>query len=216
MVVYDVSLPIQPGMAVWPGDPEVALAKTSDLEAGDGSTISRLVLGTHTGTHVDAPAHLLQGGAGVEALPLPALIGPAIVAACSARTAVTVADLEALHLPPTCARLLLKTRNSVEGLLHGTAIPTDYCALAPEAGAWLAARDLALVGVDAPSVDAADLGAGPVHAALLRAGIVVVEGLDLQAVPPGRYTLCCLPLRLVGADGAPARAILLDGESAAL
>ncbi|MHB0857610.1 MAG: cyclase family protein [Anaerolineae bacterium] len=210
MTVYDISLPIHPHMAVWPGDPEVSVTRVSDPQAGGGSSVSRLELGTHTGTHVDAPSHILLGSQGVDALPLEALIGQAHVAACDAPQQISAADLAELNLPLTCTRLLLKTRNSAQRLLHGAAIPMDYCALTPDAGQWLAERGLVLVGIDAPSVEGYAQGAGPVHETLLHHGVVVVEGLDLHDVPPGIYTLCCLPLRLTGADGAPARVVLLD------
>jgi len=203
-MIHDITQPIWAGMPVWPGDPAVRLEAVLLREAGDAVNLTRLTLGVHTATHADAPRHLLDQGAGAEALPLTSLVGPCWVADASASDEITMAQLASL-VPPDCRRLLLRT------LPRSEVGETPLCwgALSAEAAAWLVERGLLLLGSDAPSVDRPEAGAGPVHRALLQAGVVVVEGLALEGIVVGEYDLVCLPLKLCGADGAPARAILI-------
>jgi arylformamidase len=191
----------------WPGDPAFALDALYTV-AQDGVAVSRLTLGSHTGTHVDAPAHLQSGGVTVDALSLERLCGPAWVAYLDAQAHITTDDLVRAAIPDDCRRLLLRTGNSERGLLRAPIFYPDYTALTADAAAYLAARRLWLVGIDALSVDAFTADELPAHRALLDGGIIVVEGLDLTNAAPGPYWLACLPLRLTGADGAPARAVL--------
>ena len=206
--IHDLTLPLRPGMPVWPGDPCVGLVPVLSIEA-HGVSVSRLSLGTHSGTHVDAPAHLLADGATVERLALSVLLGPATVVHLPSRRHVSAADLADLDLPPGCQRLLLKTSNSDRGLLQGQRFASDYVALQPDAAEWLVRRGLLLVGIDALSVDPHAAEAGPAHWTLLSADIVIVEGLNLSGVPVGDYEFVCLPLPIAGGDGAPARAVLI-------
>ncbi len=198
----DVSVPIEAGMVVYEGDPPVEVTAALAIARGDPANVSRLVLGSHTGTHVDAPAHFLPGGAGVDELPPEWLVGPARVVECPPGPvgAETVADARAGE------RLLLKTRNSARWALGRFA--RDYQALTPEAARALVAAGVRLVGIDYLSVEAFGAPGHPVHRCLLAAGVVIVEGLDLSAVRAGAYELCCLPLRLRAGDGAPARVLL--------
>lgn len=207
--IYDVTLPVYPGMIVWPGDAGVRLMPTSRMADGDDHNVSELSLGVHTGTHVDAPYHFLADGVTVEQLPLDALVGPAIVAHLPDVAAITAADLEALHPPTETQRLLFKTRNSDLWARGEIAFQMDYVALTPDAARWVVERGMRLVGVDYLSVDGFHSQDHPVHRTLLRAGVVIVEGLDLRGVEAGVYELYCLPLKLAGADGAPARVILI-------
>ncbi len=205
MTWIDVSVPVRTGMIVYDGDPEVRIEPAMEIARGDLANLSRMELGSHTGTHVDAPLHFIDGAAGADQLPLDALIGPAVVAdARGAPGDIDGAALAALALPAT-ERLLLRTRNG--DLWERESFTPDYVGIAEDAAHELVAMGVRLVGIDylsiAPSGDPA-----PTHRALLEAGIVVVEGLDLREAPPGRYDLVCLPLRLEGADGAPARALL--------
>jgi arylformamidase len=204
-MIYDITRTICPGTAVWPGDPPVQLTALLSLAAGDLVNLAQLTMGTHTGTHVDAPRHICADGGTVEALSLSALVGPAMVLDFSACAEVSPRQLAA-SLPEGCQRLLLRTIP----LSESGGMPSQWCAISPEAAASLVQRGILLVGVDAPSVDVADVGAGPVHRALLQAGVVVVEGLALEGITPGAYDLVCLPLKLRGGDGAPARAILIE------
>jgi arylformamidase len=201
----DVSVPVRTGMIVYDGDPVVRIERVMDVAAGDLANLSRMELGTHTGTHVDAPLHFIDGAAGADRLPLDALVGPAVVVdARGASGDIDAAALAALEVPAT-ERLLLRTRNG--DLWERDGFTSDYVGVAEDAAHELVAMGVRLVGIDylsiAPSGDPA-----PTHRVLLEGGVVVVEGLDLRSAPAGRYDLICLPLRLEGADGAPARALL--------
>jgi arylformamidase len=195
-MIIDISLPIGPDTPVWPGDPPVVLEPVARVADGDPFDVSRLVLGTHTGTHVDPPAHFLPGAATVDALPLDVLVGPAVVADFPSG-AIGGDALAAVALAEGSTRLLLKTGR-------------DAGALTPEGARWLVERGVRLVGADTLSIEP-ETGEYPVHRILLGAGVVIVEGLDLTTVAPGPYQLVCLPLRVVGGDGAPARAVLIAG-----
>jgi arylformamidase len=207
MRALDVTLPLDAHTPTWPGDPAFSLESVYTV-AADGVAVSRLTLGSHTGTHVDAPAHLQLGGMTVDRLSLERLCGPALVAHIPTLTHVTAADLARAAIPDNCQRLLLRTANSERGPQRARAFDADYVALAPDAAAYLAARGLLLVGIDALSVDPFKAEDLPAHHALLGGGVIVVEGLDLSEAPSGACRLVCLPLRLVGADGAPARVVL--------
>ncbi|MCI0850130.1 MAG: cyclase family protein [Chloroflexi bacterium] len=208
MKVYDISVPLRLDMPTYEGEPGPTLEFRKLLSKGDSATVSVLSLGSHTGTHVDAPSHFLEGAHGVEELPLDALVGPAYVAEFTGNTHITATDLDSMAIPADCERLLFKTRNSV--LWDDPEFHTDFIALAPDAGRKLAERDLRLVGIDYLSIER--FGASPheVHETLLAGGVVILEGLDLRHVTPGGYFLVCAPLNVVGAEGAPARTFLID------
>ena len=179
MTLIDVTQPIRPGMPVYPGDPPVNTELASAIARGDDYNVTRLDFGVHTGTHVDAPAHVLDGAGGVEALPLEALVGPAEVVSFPGEL-------------PAAERIVLRTAGQ----------PAE---LSLEAAACLVGRGVLLVGIDGPTI-----GGEETHRTLLAAGVVILEGLDLHAAPPGRYELICLPAKIEGADGAPARVVLRD------
>jgi arylformamidase len=204
-VIYDLSVPLQPGLPTYDAEPGPELTPLKTL-AADGVNVSQLSLGVHSGTHVDAPVHFISGGGGVDQVPLEAMLGPCLVIEHPGTTDITADDLERAALPFDAARLIFKTRNSA--LWADPDFRCDFLALERSAADWLVGRGVLLVGIDYLSVD--PYGAEPqaAHLLLLRAGVVIVEGLDLRGVPPGPYTLACLPLRLVGADGAPARVVL--------
>jgi arylformamidase len=196
-------------MPVWPGNPAVELERVNKIEEGANSNVSRLALGVHTGTHVDAPVHFIPGTTGIDALPLNVLIGRALVVHLARTKRITADDLDHALIPPSTRRLLLKTRNSNFWAKRDTDFHTDYVGIDPSGAEWLVDRRVELVGVDYLSV-APWKESRPTHEILLKAGIVVVEGLNLSKIKPGRYELTCLPLKLVGADGSPARAILIE------
>lgn len=201
-----MSVPVRTGMIVYHGDPEVRIERVTDISRGDLANVSRMELGTHTGTHVDAPLHFIDGGPGAEQLPLDALIGPAVVAdARGAAGDVDAAALAALDVPAGTERLLLRTRN--EALWERDRFARDYVGVAEDAARALVEMGVRLVGIDYLSIAPASDPA-PTHATLLEAGVVVVEGLDLREAPSGHYDLVILPLRIEGGDGAPARALL--------
>lgn len=200
----DVTVPIHPGMVVYEGDPGVRVTSALALERGDPANVSHLALGSHTGTHVDAPSHFIPGGATLDRLPLDVLLGRARVLACPPGpiTAGTVAGAG----PGRGGRLLFKTGNSA--LWERGRFVRAYQALTLEAARLLVEAGVALVGIDYLSVEGFGAQGHPVHRCLLGAGTVILEGLDLSAVTPGDYELCCLPLRVRDGDGAPARALL--------
>jgi len=190
--IVDVSVPVRPGMIVYPGDPEVRLERVSSIEDGDGFNLSRLDLGVHSGTHVDAPLHFLEDGAAVETLPLEVLVGPCVV----------VDGLDAAAVPRGAERVLFKTQNG--RLWERDEFTEDFPELDGEAAQALVAAGVRLVGIDYLSI-----GDEEAHRILLGAAVVAVEGLDLVEVEPGEYRLVCAPLKLEGAEGAPARVLLL-------
>jgi arylformamidase len=202
----DVTVPIHAGMVHWPGDPAVRIARVRDLERGDEATVSELSLGAHTGTHVDAPAHFLAGGRPVDAIEPDALVGPARVVELAAPGAIAAEDLAPLE-PRPGERLLLRTRNS-ERCWSGDRFVEDFVHLSPAAARLLVERGIRTVGVDYLSVGGGGEDGREVHRILLGAGVCVIEGLDLRDAPAGAYDLLCLPLRIRGGDGAPARALL--------
>ena len=208
MQIYDVTRVLQPGMPTWPGEPGPELTPIKQMSAGQPADVSHLALGVHTGTHVDAPRHFIPGGAGVESLPLTTLVGPATVVGIEDQSAIKVDELERSRLDGV-ERVLFRTRNSDEWL--DSAFQEDFVHLEPEAARWLASRGTRLVGVDYLSVESFEAAEGLTHRALLGAGVVIVEGLDLREVVPGDYMLACLPLKIAGSDGAPARAVLTRG-----
>jgi arylformamidase len=208
--IIDVSVANRPGMYVYPGDPPLEAEPVSRLDAGDPYALVRLGLGNHTGTHVDAPAHVLPGGARLGAVPLERLVGEALVADLRGRASIDEAAVAAL--PLGVADILLCRTDSWSWEASGA--PSVPAHLTEGAADRLVARGVRAVGIDAPSVDRVGDRRLPVHRRLLGAGVIVVEGLDLRRAEPGRYTLVCLPLSFPDLDGTPARAVLLAGASA--
>lgn len=206
MRIIDISMPIYPGMPCFPGDPEVSMRRTHSIDRGDAYNVSLVSLGSHAGTHVDPPVHFLKDGVGVDAVDLDLLNGPCYVLGVPS-TVRLVGGPELAGVPPGTTRLLLKTRNSARWLSEDRFFP-DYVALSPDGARDLLRRGVRLVGIDALSIESDATGTFPVHHALLGAGAVIVEGLRLAEVSPGPYELSCLPLRLKGGDGGPARATL--------
>jgi arylformamidase len=205
----DVSVPIRGGMLHWPGNPEVAVTQTEDLRRGDIATVSAVSLGVHTGTHVDAPNHFILDGTGVDSIPLDRFIGPARVLDLGDVGRIYPRDLERLGIQAG-DRLLFKTRNSLYWTEKG--FRPDYTSLSLEAAEWLVERGVQTVGIDYLSI--APMDAAPeTHQPLLAAGIGIIEGLDLSRVDSGFYDLICLPLRLEGLDGAPARVVLRRSQT---
>jgi arylformamidase len=210
--LIDVSLPIGPDLLTWPGDPGVRIDPSARLDRGDPANVSELHLGSHTGTHVDAPVHFLEGDVGVDALALDLFFGPAVVADLTAVDVIGPAELEHLQIPDDTDRLLCRTSNSELWSRRPVEFPDDYVAVTPDGAAWLVDRGIGLVGVDFLSVEKDGPPAFPVHRALLGGGVVIVEGLDLSGVEPGPYTFVCFPLRIVGGDGSPARAVVFPSS----
>ena len=201
MEIIDVSVPIHPGMVTYPGDPAVRIERVSAIADGAVANLSRLDFGAHSGTHVDAPVHFVDGAPSAESLPLEVLIGRArVVDATAVDRQLDEAALA--ELDPRGDRILFKTRNSE--LWARDEFADDFVSLTADGAAFLLARGVRLVGIDYLSI-----GDEAAHLALLRAGVVTIEGLDLRQVDAGEYRLVCAPLKLVGSDGAPARVLLL-------
>jgi arylformamidase len=205
--IYDISLPIVNGGVVYPGNPEIRIESQQSIASGGSSNVSALAFGSHTGTHVDAPKHFFDDGAGVDALSLDVLMGPAMLITVDDDVKAVGAEQLQLHELKDHSRVLIKTRNSRFIRDHG--FVKDYTFLAPDGAEYLASLGVKLVGVDYFSVEQFHSGHHRTHRILLERGIIIVEGLDLSGPPMGPYELRVLPLRLAGLDGAPARAVLL-------
>jgi arylformamidase len=208
VAIYDVSVLLRPGMPTYAGEPGPKLEHLKQIANGDSANVTALSLGSHTGTHVDAPHHFLDGRPTVEAMSLEALIGPVQVIELTEQRHVTAADLETSSIATNTTRLLLKTTNS--RFWEDDEFHTDFVGLTGDAAQWLVDRHFVLVGVDYLSIERFRTPEHEVHKTLLGANVVIVEGLDLRVVSPGEYTIACAPLKVVGADGAPARVFLWD------
>ncbi len=203
MTLWDITIPVHEDLAVWPGDEPYRFSLGWNMESGDSVNVGQVRMSVHTGTHADAPFHFDPTGKRAGEMDLAPFIGPCIVADVREREVITIADLQ--NLPFVEApRLLLQTGAWTDYTQFPETIPT----VAPDVPLWLASQGVVLLGVDVPSVDALDSKTLSNHHALHQAGIAILESLDLRDVPSGVYHLTALPLRLMGADGAPVRAIL--------
>lgn len=222
MTIYDISVPISVLTPVFPGDPEVEITSAASLEKGDAANVTSLKFGAHTATHVDAPAHFIERANQVKSLSLDTLIGAAhVVEIPNDAPAVTLEHVRAL-VPQDAVRVLFKTRNSgfwqplIEAVKNNVHDETashfheDFTYIEPEAANELVNRNVRLVGLDYLSVEQFHAGSFATHEALLRAEVIIIEGLNLAGVASGEYELICLPLKIASGtgDGAPARAVL--------
>ena len=207
MKLYDASIPIHEGSVTFPGDPPFQMEPCFQREKGDPFDLARISMGTHLGTHVDPPAHYLDGGATVDEIPLNTLVGPGIVLDMRG---ISEIDRRALENAPLGdhVRVLLKTDNGP--LLLESSFHNDYVHLTEDGARYLVEKGVSLVGIDYLSIERYQNPGAPVHRALLQAGILIVEGVHLLDVPPGPYEIFCLPLCIKGADGAPARVLLRE------
>ena len=207
MEIIDISVPIRDGGVVYEGDPSVRIGRVAELAKGHIANVSWIRMGLHTGTHVDAPGHFIEGVPMVEDVPLAACIGPAwVVDATAVAGVIDKAALDGLDVPKGTERLLFKTRNSA--LWERDEFDASFVGLSADAAKALVARGLRLVGIDYLSI-APKADPTPTHRALLAARVVIVEGLNLGRVEAGAYELVCLPLLIPGSDGSPARAVLV-------
>jgi arylformamidase len=209
MEIIDITAPVTPQMPHWPGDGPPEYRWLSHTDRGDPNTVSEWRMTAHTGTHVDARSHFIPGGWGMDELDLARAVGPCrVVDLTSAEGHVERADLEHADVAGH-GRLLLKTRNSVAGLMRREAFEEGYAAISKEAAEYLVEIGVETVGVDYLSVEPFDDAEFRTHHTLLGADVLVLEGLLLEDVEPGEYLLACLPLKLADSDGAPARAVLI-------
>jgi arylformamidase len=204
MKFIDVSVPLDSALAVYPGNLPFQLEAVKRLADGASSNVSSLHLSAHAGTHVDAPRHFFDNGDGVDALPLELLIGRARVIELPSAKAIGPEELKAIE--PQDVRVLLKTRNS--RLWSSSEFHRDYVGLTADGATYLVNHGVKVLGLDYLSVEEFGKAGAPAHRTLLGGGTIIIEGLNLRDVEPGRYELYCLPLRVVGADGAPARVVL--------
>ena len=204
---YDISVPISNGGAVYPGNPEIRITPQQEISKGGSANVSSLSFGSHTGTHVDAPKHMFDDGVSVDKLPLDALMGPAVLVDVGMEVRGVGEKELRLHELKGHTRILIKTRHS--SFIRDPQFREDYSFLSPDGADYLLSLGVKLVGVDYFSIEQFHSGHHRAHNALLGAGVVIVEGLDLSLPPLGPYALRVLPLRLAGLDGAPARAILV-------
>lgn len=210
--IYDVTVPVTPALPVWPGDPAVTISAVTRIADGGACNLSYLSCSNHTGTHVDAPWHFLETGARLDEIPLERWVGPCYVADLrAAGSTIDPPDLAAAGIPGQTLRLLLRTRNSDGWMSWSSIFEEDYVALSAAAAAWIVESGIRLVGIDGASVDPFHDEAHPAHHTLLGNDVLIIENLDLARVAPGPYELVCLPLKLDGLDGAPARVMLMGG-----
>lgn len=202
----DISITVHNDMPCWLDNPPVRITRTMDLEDGDAATVSTLSIGSHTGTHMDAPLHFIKSGKAMDEMPLSATIGPAQVVEIDDPQAIRVEDVRR-HAIGAGARVLFKTRNSTRRWAEREFMK-DFVYLTTEAARWLVQQSVRTVGVDYLSVGGYQKNGSEVHQVLLSEDIWIIEGLDFSAVQPGNYDLICLPLKIARGDGAPARAVL--------
>ncbi len=207
MTLYDISLTYTEDLPTWPGDPTIQLKQISSIKDGEIANVTHLSMCAHSGTHVDAPDHFLGNGKTVESIPLELMVGPAAVVEIPAEGTITAADLISAQIPEGTKRILLKTANSEVWAAGNMEFQEDFIAPDGEAAKYLVELGVEVIGVDYLSV-APFTDPEPTHRILLEAGVLIIEGLDLSGVEPGEYTLYCLPLKIGGADGAPARVLL--------
>jgi arylformamidase len=203
--LLDVSVPLVAGMPAYPGNPVFELQPVKRIADGGSSNVSRLVLGTHTGTHLDAPKHFIDDGLTVDALSLDLLIGRARVVEIAKRGGIGAEELAGAGLREDI-RVLLKTSNSA--LWNDAHFHQEYTYITEEGARYLVEQGVKVIGVDYLSVEQYKKAGAPAHRALLSQGVVIIEGLNLSEAEPGMYEMYCLPLRIAGGDGAPARVIL--------
>jgi arylformamidase len=207
--IYDISVPLRTGGLVYPNNPPISITAVQSIAAGATANVSRIDLGSHTGTHVDAPKHFIDSGTGVDAMPLDVLMGPArLIAFGDDVMAVGEKELRAHDLSGV-TRLLIRTRNSAWLASGSTEFHPDFTHVAPDGAEYLVRLGVRLVGVDYLSVEQFHSPTHRTHRVLLENSVVIVEGLVLSEPAPGEYDLRCLPMLLDGLDGAPARAVLV-------
>ena len=213
MKMRDITLTLSPELPVWPGDPQVRLERMRKIEEGANSNVSEIQMRVHSGTHVDAPVHFLnESSEGVDKLPLSTLVGFCCVVEIPATVdMITREVLESVYIPQGNKRILFKTRNSTFWQQGLTEFQEKFVGISADAAQFLVDQGFILVGLDYLSI-APYKNSRPTHEIFLKNGVVVLEGINLTAIEEGYYTLFCLPIKLAGSDGAPARVILIDEE----
>ena len=209
---YDITLPFSDRLPPWPGEPKPVVERLLSLDRGDVANVSRVDSCVHYGTHMDAPLHFIDGGNGIEAMPVDGLIGPALVVHLPDADAITADLLDAQDIPGGTERILFKTRNSDLWNDLDHEFFEDFVAVLPDGAEWLVEHGIRLAGIDYLSIETYHTEEFPTHKILLGAGMAIAEGLDFRAVEPGVYEMACLPMKVAGSDGAPARVVLWRDE----
>lgn len=202
----DISVRLHNAMAHWPGDPEVRIERTYDMELGDSANLSLISMGSHTATHIDAPLHFIRQGTGIDGMPLDTTVGRARIIEIKDPESIKPGELAGYDIRRG-ERILFKTRNSAHVWQEDT-FKEDFVFISKEAASFLVERKVRVVGVDYLSVGGYKRDGQEIHQTLLGGGVWIIEGLDLSAVSPGWYELICLPLKIERGDGAPARALV--------
>jgi arylformamidase len=207
-LLIDISVPLHRAMTVWPNSAGFDISRTQSFAAGDGVNVSRITMDVHCGTHVEAPLHFIDAAGDLDTIAMDVMVGPAQVVELQVPGGrIGRTELEAAGIPAGTDRLLLRTSNSAFWQSGGASFRDDFSALVPDGAEWVVEQGIRLIGTDYLSVAAFDNGPGT-HQVLMRGGVAILEGLNLGDVAPGPYRLICLPLRIVGAEAAPARALL--------
>ncbi len=210
MRLHDISVTVTSKLPTWPGDPKVELERVEKIEDGANANVSRVAMGVHTGTHVDAPFHFLEDGTTVDTLPLDILIGSVQVVDLGDQVDLITADvLQKASIIRGVSRILFKTRNSKIWERGETEFQTGFVGISADGAEYLVSKGIQLVGIDYLSI-APYKNSRPTHQILLKAKVIIIEGLDLSKIQAGVYQLVCLPLKLGGSDGAPARTVLIE------
>lgn len=210
-MIHDISVVTDRDLVTWEdSEPGFRYEWTSQIGPDVPANVSVVTVGSHTGTHLDAPLHFIETGTSVQSIPLEKLLGPVFVAELPNTNAVNALDLENAQIPVGTKRLILKTRNSIQELIHDTKFHKEYVGVAPSGAQWIVDHAIELVGVDYLSVGPYGTDNIATHRILLSASVVVVEALELTNVPQGIYWLACLPAKVAHVEGAPCRAVLID------
>ena len=205
-MIYDISLSISNDTIIWPGDPKVKLSLKNSLTNGDACNVTNLEMGVHTATHIDAPYHFIESGNTVDEILLESLLGKVYVIELQSKNLISLADIKKYDFSEH-NKVILKTKNST--YLQSANFNKDFIGLSLEAAKHLVANNIELIGIDYLSIESFHSN-GLVHKELLKNNTILLEGLNLTEIKEGIYELICLPLKLIGSDGAPARAILKD------
>lgn len=205
--LIDISVTLDEHLPVWPDSHGVHISLLMDMEAGAEANVSRLDIDVHSGTHIDAPRHFLADGDYTHQIPLEKTVGPCQVVDMRGKACITAADLEAAPILPDTQKLLFKTDNSEKWRDPQHRFDPDFCALTADAAEWIVRRNIHLTGIDYHSIQRF-YDSMETHRILLRAKVVILEGLNLLDVAPGNYKLLCLPLKVRGVEGISARAVL--------
>jgi len=211
MKIYDISIPISEDMHIFPGDPPFTVTKIKEISKGKTANVSSIAMGSHTGTHIDPPLHFVKDSQGIDKIPLDRFVGRAIVIdLCNVETEITKKDLDEFDEKITRGDIVLfKTKNSE--IWNGKEFREDFIYLTKDAGQYLLKKGIKTVGIDYLSIEEYKNKTAPVHHLLLENDVIIIEGVNLKGIKPGEYFFACLPLKIKEGDGAPARAILIEG-----